>query len=49
MRPATPDKFGVCSACGALVNMRDSVADATSYLRPNYCPNCGARVVEIDA
>lgn len=49
MRPATPDKFGVCSACGALVNVRDSVADATSYLRPNYCPNCGARVVEIDA
>lgn len=49
MRLATPDKFGVCSACGALVNMRDSVADATSYLRPNYCPNCGARVVEIDA
>lgn len=48
MRPATPDKFGVCSACGALVNVRDSVADATNYLRPHYCPNCGARVVSGD-
>lgn len=48
MRPATPDKFGVCSACGALVNVRDSVADATESLRPHYCPNCGARVVRGD-
>lgn len=45
VRPATPDKFGVCSACGALVNMRDAVANATNYLKPRYCPNCGARVV----
>lgn len=45
VRPATPDKFGVCSACGALVNMRDSVANATNYLKPCYCPNCGSRVV----
>lgn len=45
VRPATPDKFGVCSACGALVNMMDSVANATNYLKPRYCPNCGARVV----
>lgn len=45
MRPVTPDKFGVCSACGALVNMVDSVANATNYLKPCYCPNCGARVV----
>lgn len=48
MWPATPDKFGVCSACGALINMRDSVADATNYLKPRYCPNCGARVVRGD-
>ena len=48
MRPVSFDKFGVCSACGALVNMRDSVADATNYLRPHYCPNCGARVVTLD-
>lgn len=45
IRPATPDKFGVCSACGALVNVRDSVANATNYLKPRYCPNCGSRVV----
>ena len=45
IRPATPDKFGVCSACGALVNMRDSVANATNYLKPCYCPNCRSRVV----
>lgn len=48
VRPATPDKFGVCSACGALVNMRDAVANATNYLKPLYCPNCGARVVSGD-
>ena len=35
---------GSGSACGALVNMRDSVANATNYLKPLYCPNCGARV-----
>lgn len=48
IRPATPDKFGVCSACGALVNVRDSVANATNYLKPCYCPNCGSRVVRRD-
>ena len=45
MRPVSFDKVGVCSACGALVNMRDSVANATNCLKPLYCPNCGARVV----
>ena len=48
MRPVSPDKFGVCSACGALVDMRCSVANATNYLKPLYCPNCGARVVSGD-
>ena len=48
IRPISPGKFGVCSACGALVNMRDSVANATNYLKPLYCPNCGARVVRGD-
>ena len=45
MRSVSFDKFGVCSACGALVNMMDSVANATNYLKPLYCPSCGARVV----
>nr|WP_073294038.1 hypothetical protein [Parolsenella massiliensis] len=48
IRPISPGKFGVCSACGALVNMRDSVANATNYIKPLYCPNCGARVVRGD-
>lgn len=34
----------LCSRCGAF--MADgAVTNATSAIRPRYCPNCGARVV----
>lgn len=37
---------GVCMRCGAMVEMRAAVFDATEALPTRYCPNCGAEVVE---
>lgn len=34
-----------CSECGVYVLARP-IANATEYLPPRYCPNCGAKVVE---
>ena len=33
-----------CSECGVWIR-DDSMADATNYLFPCYCPNCGAKVL----
>ena len=35
----------ICSRCGALL-ADGAVTNATSAIRPRYCPNCGARVVD---
>ena len=35
---------GVCTRCGAMVEMRAAVFDAIEALPTRYCPNCGAEV-----
>ena len=48
-----PNDF-VCSECGAhmFIEANDTYTMMTSdeniIKRPNFCPNCGARVVEVD-
>lgn len=37
--------IGVCSHCGAMVEMRAAVFDALEALPTRYCPNCGAEVM----
>lgn len=37
---------GVCTRCGAMVEMRTAVFDAIEALPTRYCPNCGAEVIE---
>lgn len=37
---------GVCTRCGAMIDMFLAVYDATGPLPTRHCPNCGAEVVE---
>lgn len=46
VRMGVTGHVGVCMRCGAMVEMRAAVFDATEALPTRYCPNCGAEVVE---
>lgn len=39
--------YFLCSRCGAFL-ADGAVTDATSSIQPSYCPNCGARITEVD-
>lgn len=46
VRMGVTGHIGVCTRCGAMVEMRAAVFDAIEALPTRYCPNCGAEVVE---
>ena len=46
VRMGVTGHIGVCTRCGAMVEMRAAVFDALEALPTRYCPNCGAEVVE---
>lgn len=45
VRMGVAGHVGVCTRCGAMVEMRAAVFDAIEALPTRYCPNCGAEVV----
>lgn len=45
VRMGVTGHIGVCTRCGAMVEMRAAVFDAIEALPTRYCPNCGAEVV----
>ena len=45
VRMGVTGHVGVCMRCGAMVEMRAAVFNATEALPTRYCPNCGAEVV----
>ena len=45
VRMGVTGHVGVCTRCGAMVEMRAAVFDALEALPTRYCPNCGAEVV----
>ena len=45
VRMGVTGHVGVCTRCGAMVEMRAAVFDAIEALPTRYCPNCGAEVV----
>lgn len=45
VRMGVTGHVGVCTCCGAIVEMRAAVFDAIEALPTRYCPNCGAEVV----
>lgn len=44
VRMGVTGHVGVCMRCGAMVEMRAAVFDATEALPTRYCANCGAEV-----
>ena len=44
VRMGVTGHVGVCTRCGAMVEMRAAVFDAIEALPTRYCPNCGAEV-----
>ena len=46
VRMGVTGHVGVCTRCGAMVEMRTAVFDAIEALPTRYCPNCGAEVIE---
>lgn len=46
VRMGVTGHVGVCTRCGAMVEMRAAVFDAIEALPTRYCPSCGAEVVE---
>lgn len=44
VRMGVTGHVGVCTCCGAMVEMRAAVFDAIEALPTRYCPNCGAEV-----
>lgn len=45
VRMGATGHIGVCTRCGAMVEMRAAVFDAIEALPTRYCPNCGAEVI----
>lgn len=45
VRMGVTGHIGVCTRCGAMVEMRAAVFDAIEALPTRYCPNCGAEVI----
>lgn len=45
VRMGVTGHVGVCTRCGAMVEMRTAAFDAIEALPTRYCPNCGAEVV----
>ena len=45
VRMGVTGRIGVCTRCGAMVEMRAAVFDALEALPTRYCPNCGAEVI----
>ena len=49
VRMGVTGHIGVCTRCGAMVEMRAAVFDALEALPTRYCANCGAEVkYEVD-
>ena len=44
---AKPTAWGICSRCGAFVNVMHGISSMTEYLPSKYCPNCGAGINKV--